>query len=64
MCDRLRNKAIVLYCLCACNVVSKLASGFLQLDARLREEVDLVATANQYNQIRLPEVITLIMSEG
>jgi hypothetical protein len=47
-----------------CIVVSKLASGFLQLDARLREEVDLVATANQYNQIRLPEVITLIMSEG
>jgi hypothetical protein len=63
MCDRLRNKAIILCCLCAC-IMSKLASGFLQLDARLREEVDLVATANQYNQIRLPEVITLIMSEG
>ncbi|KAJ9592525.1 hypothetical protein L9F63_015798, partial [Diploptera punctata] len=32
------------------------------LEARLRDEVDLVATANQYNQMRLPEVITLIIT--
>ncbi|XP_069694192.1 large proline-rich protein BAG6 isoform X2 [Periplaneta americana] len=36
----------------------------IMLEARLREEVDIIATANQYNQIRLPEVITLIMTEG
>lgn len=36
----------------------------IMLEARLREEVDLVATANRYNQIRLPQVITLIMAEG
>ncbi|XP_067008462.2 large proline-rich protein BAG6 [Anabrus simplex] len=36
----------------------------VMLQARLREDVDLITTTVRYNQIRLPEAIGLIMAEG